>query len=364
MAPAYPSKADLLNNATGGGHLPPSYQTLVQQAATPDEPSPAPSPPAPFKLCPPSNEPPKDIEKKPGYTQFTVSVRESGAPVGGLQQADFLVYSTSQRFPIEYFHESADAPTSIVIAIDTSGSMEPKLATVQKTLGEFLQNLNSCDELAIISFGARLENTDVVELSPTINLIQPFTTDHALASTRLEVLKPYGQTPLYDSIHEGLRVLAGAHYLNRALIVITDGMDNTSAISKDDVVAEVLKSGWPVYAVGIGDPNVPSEPQIAIGPFVVGNGIDRVDAVVLGEFASASSGRAFIVPPMNKDGGQAFVGAVNTISGLLGNQYIIGVVIPSGAGWNPGPLPVISVPSHPIDIVHVQMIAQAQGAPP
>ncbi|MGO9453284.1 MAG: VWA domain-containing protein [Candidatus Binataceae bacterium] len=380
MAPAYPSKTDLLNNTTGGNHLPPSYQTLVQQAATPGEPSPAPSPgepslppspPAPLTLCAPSPGPPEDVGKKPGYTQFVVSVRESsGAPVTGLQQTDFVVYSVSQRFPIEYFRESADAPISIVIAIDTSGSMEPKLATVNKTLGEFLQNLNPCDELAIISFsgtaspGLLQGEPPILQSEPPIRLLQPFTTDRALASSRLNTLKPHGDTPLYDAVHEGLRLLGTAHYPGRALIVVTDGIDNSSTISENDIVAEAAKDGWSVYPIGIGDPNAAGTPSIAIGSSVVipGDDIQRVDAHALIEIASASGGRAFIVPPISKDGGHAFIEAIGAIGSMLGKDYVIGAILPPGTGWNANQPPIVAVNSRPAAIAHIERTAPPLSA--
>jgi hypothetical protein len=65
-----------------------------------------------------------------------------------------------------------------------------------------------------------------------------------------------------------------------------------------------------IYAIGIGDPNVSEHrPGIAIGPFMFGGSLDRVDAKALQEMARDAGGEAFIVPPMDKDDGKGFSGA-------------------------------------------------------
>ena len=72
------------------------------------------------------------------------------------------------------------------------------------------------------------------DLHPTpIRLLQPFTTDHQLALMRLADRTAYGLAPLYDAMQQGLNVLESAHYQNRALIVITDGADDTSEVKKE-----------------------------------------------------------------------------------------------------------------------------------
>src|SRR5437899_3891588 len=99
-------------------------------------------------LCKPPDVPSAELAHKPGYRRFAVSVTNaSGLPVSGLKQADFAVSEESQKFPINYFREHA--PVAIALLVDTSGSMEPKLATVKLRLGNLVENLNRCDEVML-----------------------------------------------------------------------------------------------------------------------------------------------------------------------------------------------------------------------
>src|SRR5262249_16485589 len=153
-------------------------------------------------------------------------------------------------------------------AIDSSGSMMPKLETVQKAVGDLLKNLNSCDEVAIVEFSGGSQQYWPDRTEPRARLIQPFTTDRALVSARFAILNPAGQTPLYDAVREGLEILGSAHYEDRALILITDGVDTASQSTKEQALLEAETAGTPIYGVGIGDPNGPHT-TVQIGPFVL-----------------------------------------------------------------------------------------------
>jgi Ca-activated chloride channel family protein len=315
--------------------------------------TPVPPPAAPLKLCAAPKAQVTKAEGKPGYTELEVSVTDAGAPVKGLKPDDFVVYAGSHRYPIDSFSNLSGTPASLVVAIDSSGSMQAKLETLQKELGAFFKGLNACDEVAIISFGSA-EDRDPD--SPSIKLVQPFTTDHALAASRLESLKPYGQTALFDAVDQGLRLLGKAHYPNRAMVLITDGMDNISVTGGDAAVAKARRNGWPVYAIGIGDPHADLN-AVQIGPFVVnGGGADRVDPVFLKDLAAASGGRAFIVPEFSRDDGGGFKTAITAIVAALGSQYLIGVIAPSGSAWTETDLPVVAVPSRSGSVLGVKLI--------
>ena len=88
----------------------------------------------PLKLC---ATPPSQPEKRVGAELLVSVIDHSGAAIRDLKQPDFVVYSESQRFQIDSF-ASSGAPTSIVLAIDSSWSMQSKLENVQKTLTTFL----------------------------------------------------------------------------------------------------------------------------------------------------------------------------------------------------------------------------------
>lgn len=276
----------------------------------------APRPPV-EGLCGPPDVPSADLAHKPGYRQFAVSVTNaSGLPVSGLKQADFVVSEESQKVSIDYFREHA--PVAIALLVDTSGSMEPKLATVKLRLGNLVENLNRCDEVMLFGFSTKPD------------LVQAFTTDHRTVEKQMEGFHAYGQTALYDVTNAALQKLEDADYPNRTIILITDGMDNTSTATQKEVAARASKDGVPIYAIGIGDPTVPGgQVSVAIGPFTMGGDeSERVDAESLKAFSAAAGGRTFIVTGTAKDAGNSFMTALSVIADTIARGYAIGVVIP------------------------------------
>jgi VWFA-related protein len=317
-----------------------SAQPASQQAGSNSSPGPVEG------LCKSPDVPPADVARKPGYRQFDVSVTDStGWPISGLKQQDFVLYAGSQTFPVAYFREHKnDEPVAIALVVDTSGSMISKLPIVQQSLGDFVKNLNRCDEVIIFAFSSR----------PFVLL--PFSTDHQMAAQRMELLRADGKSALYDATYTALQSLEGADYPNRKLILITDGIDNSSAASEKEVVAEATKEGVPIYAVGIGDPNAPEKshtmgsryvpmtsPYVAMGPSsVVGgpsyiggvhrlawSGTDWVDAKSLEDLSATAGGQSFIVPARGQHGGKSFETAVFAIADNIAKGYTLGAVVPA-----------------------------------
>ena len=303
------------------------------------------------RSCKSQDAPPPDVANKPGYRQFDVSVSNSiGWPVSGLTQRDFVLYAGSQTLPIAYFREHKnDEPVAIALVVDSSGSMGPKLPTVKQTLGDFVKNLNPCDAVILFAFNSQ------------VYMLQPFSTDHQMTAEKMELLNPSGKSALYDATNAALQRLEGAEYPNRKLILISDGIDNSSVVTEQAVVARATKDGIPIYAVGIGDPNAPEKSGINIGPIhivgesyipsgepiVVGppgigehtayvpgiqpawSGTDRVDAERIKNLSAMAGGRSFIVPSRGEVGGKSFETAIFAIADNIAKGYTIGAVVPN-----------------------------------
>jgi hypothetical protein len=312
---------------------------------------------APLKLCTPA-PPPADLLAKPGFMQFAVSVTDStGKPVTGLQRSDFEARAGGQALPIEYFHEEPEgAPTSIVIVMDLSVSMATELTphlskveAVQRVLPGAMGTLNECDEIGILVFGGN-EFADEHTIGQTLNpgpyeglratpirLLQPFTTDHRLALDRVADRKAFGPAPLYDAMQQGLNMLESAHYQNRALIVITDGIDTSSGVEKQDLMATIKRSGAPVYAIELGEPNAPSfhnAPSIVIEPIPIPIRIGDstlVDTVTLEKLTAPNGGQLLIVPHATYDSSVTLKDELNSTVTSLNHGYSIGVVAPAGS---------------------------------
>jgi VWFA-related protein len=271
-------------------------------------------------LCKSTDAPPADLAHKPGYQQFDVSVVDaSGQPISGLTRQDFIAYENSRSFPVAYFREHKnDEPAAIALVVDTSGSMVPKLPIVKESLVSFVTNLNRCDEVILFAF------------TGTTYLLMPFSTDHKMAAEKIERLHAYGQTAIFDATRTALQSLAVADYTNRAIVLITDGIDNSSIAEEKDVVEQARKDGVPIYAVGIGDTNAKGQREVEIGPYVIGvDDSSRVDAKSLKDFSDSAGGRSFIVPATAEDGGKGFNEAITAIANSIAQGYAIGAIIPA-----------------------------------
>lgn len=174
----------------------------------------------------------------------------------------------------------------------------------------------------------------------------------------MELFHAYGQTAIFDTTKTALEQLAGADYPDRRIILITDGMDNRSDATQDEVAKLTKKDGVPIYAIGIGDPNA-SELGAANGPFTIGgDDAERVDAESLKALSAAAGGRTFIVPGTTEDvGGNDFMNALSTIADSVARTYAIGVVIPAEVAPGTVTITVVNRPglvvqSHSVTTVH------------
>ncbi len=296
-----------------------------------------------MNLCAPTTAPPKDVAAQTGYIQYAVTVTNAaGQPIRDLKQSDFVAYAGTQWLSIKYFRENkGNTPQSIVIVIDESGSMVNKLVVqdpgmvqnVRQQIADASGKLNKCDEVAVLAVGGHPVG-DPDDRDAGIRMIQPFTTDHALALSRIPQQIPYGQTPLYDGINRGLELIESAHYPNRAMIVITDGFDNTSKTESSAVLDRAQKDIVSIYAIGIGDPKASAgDVAISIGPFVMGGDPEnQVDVKNVKALSAPSGGQYFVVSELAKDNGSSFVDAVGKVEDALGYGYSIGVIAPESAG--------------------------------
>jgi Ca-activated chloride channel family protein len=264
--------------------------------------------------------PTRELRQQPGYEQVTVTVTDPrGTYVTGLQKGDFKLYMDGQQRPIEFFRQDLNTPVSVGILVDTSGSMEPKIPQARAAIAQFLRDLNDKDDVFLFAFSSH----------PF--LLQPFTMNHDLVMRRLALLHAYGQTALFDVIMQGLNMVQRGRYDKKALLVVTDGMDNTSAATVNQVVAQARREGVLVYSIGIGDPNAGSGGlSIAIGPFVVGGDeSERVDSETLHALSNETGAKTYIIRQAGD--GEALRRACENISLELREQYTIGFLAPDPA---------------------------------
>jgi Ca-activated chloride channel family protein len=157
--------------------------------------------------------------------------------VEGLGQEVFEVYEDKVKQKIVSFG-SDDAPLSIGIVFDTSGSMGAKLQHSRLSVAEFFKTANPEDEAFLVEFSDKPR----VSVSFTHNLDE--------IQNRLVFVESKGETALLDSVQLALSTMRKAHNPRKALILITDGGDNNSRYTRTEILNLVKEADVQIYAIG------------------------------------------------------------------------------------------------------------------
>jgi Ca-activated chloride channel family protein len=174
----------------------------------------------------------------------------NGRFVPGLHQDDFVVYEDDQ--PVTVTHFSAErVPVSLGIAVDTSGSMAGnKIQEAQTALDRLLYDLlDREDEILLYRFSSR----------PV--LLQSWTKDRQLLSRALRRLEPNGGTAMYDAVAEAIPLMMQGQNRKKALLVISDGNDTSSATGVRELKAQIRETETLLYAIGIDGQSEPTARQ-------------------------------------------------------------------------------------------------------
>jgi Ca-activated chloride channel family protein len=158
--------------------------------------------------------------------------------INGLSQTDFKLWEDKVEQQIEYF-STENTPLSVGIIFDLSGSMTDKVPAARAAANAFLRMSDVEDEFFLITFAN----------SPT--LAQDFTTDPSAILSRLLFKQAKGSTSLYDALYLGLEKVTHGSNSRRALLLITDGMDNHSRYSLNDVRQFAKEHDVMIYSIGI-----------------------------------------------------------------------------------------------------------------
>jgi VWFA-related protein len=161
----------------------------------------------------------------------------------GLEPSDFRLLEDGKEQKITHF-SAEDAPLSVGILIDTSGSMGLKLDTAQQAAREFLKSLNSQDEAFLVEFSDRAR------------LVQGLTRNSDEIAQGLTALKGGGLTALLDAVNLGLGEMKKAANPRKALLVISDGGDNNSRYTQAEIRSLVREADVQIYAMGVFEPSL------------------------------------------------------------------------------------------------------------
>ncbi|MFL6417236.1 MAG: VWA domain-containing protein [Bryobacteraceae bacterium] len=158
--------------------------------------------------------------------------------VTGLEKEHFRLFEDKVEQEISNF-SSEDAPISIGLVFDTSGSMGPKLQKSRQAAAEFFKTSNPSDEFFLVQFNDRPE------------LSVPFTTDTAKIQSALTFTQSKGRTALLDSVYLAMHEMKKAKNPRKALLIISDGGDNSSRYTETEIKNAVREADVQIFAIGI-----------------------------------------------------------------------------------------------------------------
>ncbi len=213
--------------------------------------------------------------------------------VTGLDKDNFELFEGKDQQQIKNF-SSEDAPVSIGVIFDMSGSMSSKIDRAKEAVSEFFKTANPQDEFFMITFADQPQ--EISDFTQSVEDIQG----------KLVFTVPKGRTALLDAIYLGVSKMRQAKYPKKALLIISDGGDNHSRYTEGEIKSLVKESDLLIYAIGIYDHYFASEEE-------------RLGPALLNDIAELTGGRAFTIDNPND------LADVATKIGIeLRNQYVLG----------------------------------------
>lgn len=188
------------------------------------------------------DDPSRPISVKTDLVTLTLTVTDPyGRYVSGLTRNAFTVIDNNKEQEVSFFSDS-DAPVSVGIIFDVSGSMTgEKIKQARTALSRFINSSHPSDEYFLIAFNSRAQ------------LLLDRTRDGEAVLSKLTLVEPKQNTALYDAVYLGIeRVTRGAHQ-KKALLIISDGQDNASRYNFNEVRRLMKESDVVSYGVGILD---------------------------------------------------------------------------------------------------------------
>ena len=187
-------------------------------------------------------KPKEDIRIGTAIVNVIVSVTDPyGRFVTGLGRDHFEVFDDKVKQQIAHFTDD-DAPVSLGIVYDVSGSMKERVGRSIRALRRFIETSHADDDFFLIGFSDRAK------------LVQDFTTSGDNILGHLMFANPRGSTALYDAAYLAVEKVQQGRQSKKALLIISDGQDNNSRYTYKELRNRVKEADVQIYAIGITDP--------------------------------------------------------------------------------------------------------------
>jgi Ca-activated chloride channel homolog len=256
-------------------------------------------------------------EKAPGITHqvlvqgitLSVTVQDhTGRFINDLERSDFAVLEDGRKKEITYFQHDFSAPVSLTVLLDVSGSMalQDKLADCREALRTLVTSwLSPRDEVALLVFA-----------DGQVEVAAPRAVDKTLFLAELDKALGFGRTALNDAVAVSSEYANLSHCEKRAVLLLTDGIENDSQTTPDQALAIARRVDMPIYTIGYKVPL--SERALQAHKRKAGaTPAGLIDD--LRKYSEATGGKSFILdaPPQLKS-------ALGEIRRELSHQYLLG----------------------------------------
>ncbi|MEJ7605419.1 MAG: VWA domain-containing protein [Bryobacteraceae bacterium] len=249
-------------------------------------------PPPPPQVDPNDFKVTSDVE----LVLLDVSVKnKDGGFVSGIKKDAFKVMENKVDQPITVF-AAHDAPVTVGLIVDNSGSVRPKKPEIVTAALTFVTQSNPADEMFVVNFNDQV----MMGLPPELD----FTADRNVLRQAMLTNPAQGRTSLYDAIKTGLQHLEKGKLDKKSLVIVSDGGDNASVTTKQEILRMIEETIVTIYTVGIFDPNDKDK-----------------NPGFLRQIAAISGGEAFIPENMSN-----LVGICEKIARDIRNRYTVGFV--------------------------------------
>jgi Ca-activated chloride channel homolog len=215
--------------------------------------------------------------------------------VTGLEKEHFKIYDNKVEQVITHFAQE-DAPVSIGLVFDASGSMGPKMQKARAAVAEFIRTANPEDEFSLVAF------------SDHAKMLAGFGSRAAEIENRLLFVRADGETALLDAVYLSVNEMKRARYPRRAILIISDGGDNASRYTGGELKNLLRESDVQVYSIGIFE------------PLGMRRSLEEINGpAMLDEIARQTGGRLYEVYDLNE-----LRDIAAKIGSALRNQYVLG----------------------------------------
>jgi Ca-activated chloride channel family protein len=234
------------------------------------------------------------IKKKVDLVLVPVTITDQmDRLVTGLDKDNFQVFEGKEKQDIQHF-SNEDAPVSVGIIFDMSGSMTDKIDRAREAVLQFCKTANPQDEFFMITF------------SDQPRLAAGFTSNPDDIQNKLIYTVPKGRTALLDALYLGMHKMRDAKNQRKALLIISDGGDNHSRYTEEEIKSQIKEADVIVYGIGVYDSYFPTIEE-------------RLGPQLLSDISQVTGGRTFTIDNPND-----LPDVASKIGMELRNQYVLG----------------------------------------